>query len=182
MYNTRLDKLYVSTNPPPFLFGRYPGKITESQHRATIRTPAAAAALLCTCPQLLPAAVQAFYLRDPLDLRACRAMRFFPPETCVKTSVVFTKTLYAQLVQQRYRPDVRTGWNIPAAGSEEFRAADVGMKLVSATVVASSGQERRLEFGEWPLPTVAALGFGIVMGYLLYVICLFCFTAAGINC
>ena len=83
--------------------------------------------------------MQAFYLRDPLDLRACRAMRFFPPETCVKTSVMFTKTLYAQLVQQRYRPDVRTGWQIPAAADPEFRAADVGMKLVSTTTLVTSG-------------------------------------------
>ena len=113
---------------------RYPGKITESHHRATVRTPAAAAAILAASPQLLPAAVQAFYLRDPLDLRACRAMRFFPPETCVKTSVMFTKTLYAQLVQQRYRPDVRTGWQVPPETDSGFRAADVGMKLVSGDI------------------------------------------------
>ena len=102
-----------------------------------MRTPAAAAALLAACPQLLPAAVQAFYLRDPLDLRACRAMRFFPPETSVKTSVVFTKTLYAQLVQQQFRPDARTGWKLPAQAESGFRPADVGMKLVSA--LTSSG-------------------------------------------
>ncbi|XP_043244983.1 protein ecdysoneless homolog isoform X2 [Amphibalanus amphitrite] len=116
----------------------YPGKITESHHRATVRTPAAAAALLAACPQLLPAAVQAFYLRDPIDLRACRAMRFFPPETCVNASVVFTKTLYAQLVHQQFRPDVRTGWQLPAPAAAEFRAADVGMKLACGLEILAS--------------------------------------------
>lgn len=116
----------------------YPGKITESHHRATVRTPAAAAALLAACPHLLPAAVQAFYLRDPLDLRACRTMRFFPPETCVNASVTFTKTLYAQLVQQRYRPDARTGWQLPPPADQQFRAADVGMKLACGLEILAS--------------------------------------------
>jgi len=107
----------------------YPGKITESHHRALVRTPAAAAALLEACPQLLPAAVQAFYLRDPIDLKACRSMRFFPPETCVRTVVTMTRTLYAQLASQQYRPDVRTGWQIPAGGDEAHKAADLGCKL-----------------------------------------------------
>ncbi|XP_037093565.1 protein ecdysoneless homolog [Pollicipes pollicipes] len=116
----------------------YPGKITESHHLAIVRTPAAAAALLQACPQLLPAAVQAFYLRDPIDLKACRSMRFFPPETCVRTCVTFTKTLYAQLVHQRYRPDVRTGWQLPPGGDPGHRAADVGMKLACGLEILAS--------------------------------------------
>lgn len=59
----------------------------ESLHRAQCFVPAGIAVLLKERPQLLAAAVQAFYLRDPLDLKACRTFRHFLPETCVFTSV-----------------------------------------------------------------------------------------------
>lgn len=38
-------------------------------------------------PSLVAAAVQAFYLRDPSDLRACRSFHTFPPEERVMTMV-----------------------------------------------------------------------------------------------
>ncbi|XP_035205456.1 protein ecdysoneless homolog [Stegodyphus dumicola] len=109
----------------------YPHKIDENKHRAHCYVPCAVAAILKEDPNLLPAAVKAFYLRDPIDLKACRAMKYFAPETRVMTEVVFTKCLYAQIASQKYEPDKRTGWNLPAVNSPEMKAHDLGMKLVS---------------------------------------------------
>jgi len=58
-------------------------------------------------------------------------MRFFPPETRVLTRVAFTKCLYAALVRQRFTPDKRTGWSLPAFNSPEFSSHDLGAKLAS---------------------------------------------------
>ncbi|KAM5140819.1 protein ecdysoneless homolog [Mantella aurantiaca] len=107
----------------------YPEKVKESLHRAHCFVPAGIAAVLKERPQLLAAAVQAFYLRDPLDLKACRTFRHFLPETRVFTSVTFTKCLYAQLVQQRFQPDKRSGYTLPALSHPKYKAYELGMKL-----------------------------------------------------
>ncbi|XP_018426908.1 PREDICTED: protein ecdysoneless homolog isoform X3 [Nanorana parkeri] len=107
----------------------YPEKMKESLHRAHCFVPAGIAAVLKERPQLLAAAVQAFYLRDPLDLKACRTFRHFLPETGVFTSVTFTKCLYAQLAQQRFQPDKRSGYNLPVLLHPKYKAYELGMKL-----------------------------------------------------
>lgn len=66
---------------------RYPEKIQASFHRAHCYLPAGIVAVLRQRPSLVAAAVEAFYLRDPVDLRACRSFRTFPPEERVMTVV-----------------------------------------------------------------------------------------------
>ncbi|XP_055969402.1 protein ecdysoneless homolog [Sorex fumeus] len=107
----------------------YPEKIQASLHRAHCFLPAGIVAMLQRCPRLLAAGVQAFYLRDPVDLRACRVFKTFLPETRVMTSVTFTKCLYAQLVQQRFVPDRRSGYQLPPPSHPQYRAHELGMKL-----------------------------------------------------
>ncbi|XP_060710057.1 protein ecdysoneless homolog [Hemiscyllium ocellatum] len=107
----------------------YPEKIYADQHRAYCYVPAGIAAVLKRRPDLLAPAVQAFYLRDPIDLRACRPFKFFLPETRVMTLVTFTKCLYAQLQQQQFTPDRRSGYTLPARSDQHFRAHALGMKL-----------------------------------------------------
>ncbi|XP_072280352.1 protein ecdysoneless homolog [Pyxicephalus adspersus] len=107
----------------------YPEKMKESFHRAHCFVPAGIAAVLKERPQFLAAAVQAFYLRDPLDLKACRTFRHFLPETRVLTSVTFTKCLYAQLTQQRFQADKRSGYTLPALSHPKYKAYELGMKL-----------------------------------------------------
>ncbi|CAB3362247.1 Hypothetical predicted protein [Cloeon dipterum] len=65
------------------------------------------------------------------NLQACRAMRFFPPETRVLTRVAFTRCLYAALVRQRFTPDRRTGWSLPPFNTPEFASHELGAKLAS---------------------------------------------------
>uniref|UniRef100_A0A2K5QZE2 Ecdysoneless cell cycle regulator n=1 Tax=Cebus imitator TaxID=2715852 RepID=A0A2K5QZE2_CEBIM len=64
----------------------YPEKIQASLHRAHCFLPAGIVAVLKQRPRLVAAAVQAFYLRDPIDLRACRVFKTFLPETRIITS------------------------------------------------------------------------------------------------
>lgn len=107
----------------------YPEKIQASYHRAHCYLPAGIVAVLKQRPSLVAAAVQAFYLRDPSDLRACRSFHTFPPEERVMTTVTFTKCLYAQLVQQKFAPDRRSGYTLPPPSHPQYKAHELGMKL-----------------------------------------------------
>uniref|UniRef100_A0A8C5QDF3 Ecdysoneless cell cycle regulator n=1 Tax=Leptobrachium leishanense TaxID=445787 RepID=A0A8C5QDF3_9ANUR len=107
----------------------YPAKIRDSLHRAHCFVPAGIVAVLKERPNLVSAAVQAFYLRDPIDLKACRVFRYFTPETRALASVRFTKCLYAQLVQQKFQPDRRSGYMLPALSHPQYKAYETGMKL-----------------------------------------------------
>ncbi|XP_047616671.1 protein ecdysoneless homolog isoform X2 [Phacochoerus africanus] len=64
----------------------YPEKIKASLHQAHCFLPAGIVAVLKQRPRLVAAGVQAFYLRDPIDLQACRIFKTFLPETRVMTS------------------------------------------------------------------------------------------------
>ncbi|KAM6067429.1 protein ecdysoneless homolog [Chlamydotis macqueenii] len=107
----------------------YPEKIQASFHRAHCYLPAGIVAVLRQRPSLVAPAVQAFYLRDPVDLRACRSFKTFPPDERVMTVVTFTKCLYAQLVQQKFVPDRRSGYTLPLPSDPQYKAYELGMKL-----------------------------------------------------
>ncbi|XP_054655306.1 protein ecdysoneless homolog [Dunckerocampus dactyliophorus] len=107
----------------------YPEKVQASLHRAHCFIPAAVAVALAQRPDLVAPAVSAFYLRDPVDLQACRNFRKFPPDTRVLTSVMFTRCLYAQLQQQQFKPDRRSGFTLPARSHPHYNAHELGMKL-----------------------------------------------------
>lgn len=107
----------------------YPDKIQQNVHCAHCYVPAGIAVVLSRRPDLIAPAVSAFYLRDPVDLQACRTFHTFPPDTRVMTSVKFTRCLYAQLQQQSFVPDRRSGFSLPARSHPQYRAHELGMKL-----------------------------------------------------
>ncbi|XP_039624941.1 protein ecdysoneless homolog [Polypterus senegalus] len=107
----------------------YPQKIQSNFHHAHCYLPAGIVSVLKIRPDLVASAVTAFYLRDPIDLQACRTFRFFTPETRVMAVVTFTKCLYAQLQQQRFIPDKRSGYMLPPRSHPKFKAHELGMKL-----------------------------------------------------
>ncbi|KAG5891261.1 hypothetical protein JTB14_019668 [Gonioctena quinquepunctata] len=107
----------------------YPEKITDNLHHATIYVPVAIAGLLNAKPNLIAPAIHSFCNRDAVDLKSCRAMKYFPPENRVKRRVAFTKCLYAMLKHSKYTPDRRTGWNLPPQNSPDFRAHSLGVKV-----------------------------------------------------
>ncbi|XP_050074004.1 protein ecdysoneless [Anopheles maculipalpis] len=125
----------------------FPDEVTDHQHRATVNVPVGVAAVLRENPQLVAPAVLAFCGRDPIDLKACRAMRYFPPENCVNVSVTFTKCLYAMLAQSRYLPDRRTGWSIPLSTDPEYKAHMLGVKLACGfEILASQAKTSRTDW------------------------------------
>ncbi|XP_055316971.1 protein ecdysoneless [Sitodiplosis mosellana] len=107
-------------------------------HRACIYLPISAALLLKQNPQLISYAVRAFCNRDEIDMKLCRAMKHFPPETRVFTQVTFTKCLYALLTYHNYKPSHRTGWNLPNEKSNTFTAHNLGMKIACGLEICAS--------------------------------------------
>uniref|UniRef100_A0AAQ5YLL1 Ecdysoneless homolog (Drosophila) n=1 Tax=Amphiprion ocellaris TaxID=80972 RepID=A0AAQ5YLL1_AMPOC len=107
----------------------YPQKIAAGLHRAHCFIPAGIATVLKQRPDLVAPAVSAFYLRDPVDLQACRSFKTFPPETRVFTLVTFSRCLYAQLQQQQFTPDRRSGFTLPPRSQPQYKAHELGMKL-----------------------------------------------------
>uniref|UniRef100_A0A673HG91 Protein ecdysoneless homolog n=1 Tax=Sinocyclocheilus rhinocerous TaxID=307959 RepID=A0A673HG91_9TELE len=120
----------------------YPDKIQQNFHCAHCYVPAGIAVVLSRRPDLIAPAVSAFYLRDPVDLQACRTFHTFPPDTRVMTSVKFTRCLYAQLQQQRFVPDRRSGFTLPVRSHPQYRAHELGMKLAHGFEIlcSKSGQ------------------------------------------
>ncbi|CAG0897993.1 unnamed protein product [Darwinula stevensoni] len=121
----------------------YPGRMEESVHRVNVRVPVVLAGMLEREPWLVSPAVHAFHHRDPIDVKALRAMKFFPPETCVTTRVTFTRCLYAMLSSGKYEPDHRTGWKFPLPpSSAEYKSAVLGMKLACGFEILAVEAER----------------------------------------
>ncbi|XP_033743269.1 protein ecdysoneless homolog isoform X1 [Pecten maximus] len=107
----------------------FPAKTKENVHYAHCYIPANLAAILEKRPHLVSSGVLAFYYRDPIDLRSCRTMQYFRPGTRVISRVKFTRCLYAQLMQQKFQPDKRSGWVLPSTLNPKYKAHDLGMKL-----------------------------------------------------
>lgn len=91
---------------------RYPEKIQASFHRAHCYLPAGIVAVLRQRPSLVAAAVQAFYLRDPIDLQACRSFQTFPPDNRVMTVVSDPSNATHQLGSVTDRGSVTDGGSV----------------------------------------------------------------------
>ncbi|KAJ3750022.1 SGT1 protein-domain-containing protein [Lentinula detonsa] len=80
-------------------------------------------------PFLVQKAVEAFYTRDGVQIRAAHRMSRFPPHTFVLATVNMTRTAYAQLSGQKfYPPKIFGRWN-EREGTREWRWRDIGMKI-----------------------------------------------------
>jgi len=62
---------------------------------------------------------------------------FKPCEGLVKTSIKFTKCLYAMLSKQDFRPDTKSGWTFPRPTAADFKANSLGAKLVRRSEICS---------------------------------------------
>jgi hypothetical protein len=111
----------------------FPQKIQQNIHRTRCHIPRKVAHVLYQNPQLVAPVVEAFYTRDPIALKACQKMENFPPSTSITVTVKFTKTLYAQMISQRFHPP--KPFKLPASTSKKFKAAELGMKLVIYNVI-----------------------------------------------
>ncbi|KAI8592347.1 SGT1 protein-domain-containing protein [Geranomyces variabilis] len=99
----------------------------QNMHHARCFVPHKIAHILHYEPTLVAPAVEAFYTRDPIAMRACYKMTEFPPATNVMTSVRMNRHQYAQLVGQRFHPP--KPFRLPPSTAKDFKQHDLGMKL-----------------------------------------------------
>ncbi|KAI9361939.1 SGT1 protein-domain-containing protein [Pilaira anomala] len=106
----------------------YPSAAKEEIHRANCLLPTKAAFVLLSEPQLITLAIEAFYLRDPISMKACASMNVFSPVNTVETTIRFTKTTYAQTISQKfYAPKP---FRLPAMNQKrQYKYAELGMKV-----------------------------------------------------
>lgn len=130
--NTDIQKAILSR------ISGYPEKIKENLHTARVYVPVGVAALLKHKPSLISGVVHAFCERDTVDMKACRAMKFFPPENRVYANVTFPKCLYAMMNHSKFLPDKRTGWNLPQSTSAEFKSHCLGVKIACGFEILAS--------------------------------------------
>lgn len=112
----------------------YPKQISDNLHSTMVTIPRKIAHLLHQKPAYVSAAVEAFYLRDPIALRPLRSKEpnnlVFKPEDFVTVSVRFTRVGYAQLKSQEF--PVPKSWvgKLPSRDDRKaYDRAEVGMKL-----------------------------------------------------
>jgi hypothetical protein len=152
----------------------YPAAISENQHHATLPLPRKVAHILHLNPSYIAAAVEAFYLRDPISIRLLQPDKsktplIFAAEDFVDVSVRFTKVLYAQLLGQHWEPPapwdsaleklVKSGK--PTEKAEVAVKLTAGMQMLLSHSLYTSRQATReiallledLENGDDALPT-----------------------------
>ena len=117
-----------------FRLRKYPQQIHDSLHHAMIPLPRRLACILHTQPSYVSAAIEAFYLRDPIALRPLRAKDakglLFDPRDLVNMSTTFTKVGYAQLNSQEFPPPPPWAKVIRDMMNADLKShIDVGMKL-----------------------------------------------------
>ena len=113
---------------------KYPQQIADSLHYAMVKVPRKLAYVLHDVPGNISAAVEAFYLRDPIALRPLQAkdpskLRFSPTD-CVTVSAKFTKVGYAQLKSQQFSsPPSWAGASLLKGDAKAKTRAELGMKV-----------------------------------------------------
>jgi hypothetical protein len=112
-------------------------------HHALISIPRKLAYILHERPASIAPAVEAFYLRDPIALKALQnsSNLAFPPKDLVAVSTRFTKVLYAQLKSQQQFSNPEAWKDILAQTAKEIRSDstadknyaqfEMGMKVTS---------------------------------------------------
>ncbi|PPQ69622.1 hypothetical protein CVT25_013705 [Psilocybe cyanescens] len=107
----------------------YPDAAKAHLHITKAYLPIDIAKALVANPSLVQKAVETFYTRDSIQLRAAHRMSRFPPTPSTLTSVKMTRTAYAQLVGQKFFPPKIFGHLKDQDGTDEWRWREVGMKI-----------------------------------------------------
>ncbi|ESN92140.1 hypothetical protein HELRODRAFT_194400 [Helobdella robusta] len=130
----------------------YPEKISSTFHHTTCYIPVILAAILDIHPTIVSSLVRAFYERDALDLKFCVTFKHFQPGTRVMKRVKLTRCLYAQLTQQDFQADIRSGYQHhhrhhhhhrpeQKVINSKFKAYDLGSKLAHGAEILCRNEE-----------------------------------------
>ncbi|KAI6779664.1 uncharacterized protein J7T54_007707 [Emericellopsis cladophorae] len=131
---------------------KYPGQIQDSLHHSLVTVPRRLAYIVHSSPRSVAPAVEAFYLRDDINLKpilSSTSTLTFPPEDLVTVSVRFSKVLYAQLRSQRFETPPRWRHLLPNLGEgvetvatdERTRRLEKGMKLTCGYEILAAKAE-----------------------------------------
>ncbi|KAI0307939.1 SGT1 protein-domain-containing protein [Multifurca ochricompacta] len=109
---------------------RYPNGLSFHVHKTKAYLPIDIAKALSVNPALIQKAIEIFYTRDAVQLRAAHKMTRFPPQPCVLRTVRLSRTAYAQSVGQRFHPPKVFGrsWQVNE-GNPEWKWRDLGLKI-----------------------------------------------------
>ncbi|KAI7834845.1 SGT1 protein-domain-containing protein [Kickxella alabastrina] len=105
----------------------FPDSMLQNLHTARCKLPTAIARLLACNPQLIAAATEMFYGRDPVQLKECQKMEGFSPEPSVTAMVRFNRVQYAKLVTQSI--GALAAFNILPEKSADHKASLLGTKI-----------------------------------------------------
>ncbi|KAJ2198307.1 hypothetical protein IW144_001983 [Coemansia sp. RSA 522] len=135
----------------------YPAKISQSMHRARCKLPVALARALSDQPQLIAAASEAFYDREPTQMNVCQRMSQFPPEPSAMVSVQFNRVQYAKITSQDIH--VPLAFNLPSVDSNDYKACVLAATVsgewqTADTAIASDEDESWLALNSDELDTV----------------------------
>ncbi|KAJ1325604.1 SGT1-like protein [Microdochium nivale] len=122
---------------------KYPQQIIDALHCSVLTVPRKLAYMINLRPTVIAAAVEAFYTRNPVSMKAlvsAHADAHFPPEDLVSVSVKFTKVLFAQMKSQQFA--VPSSWTkviqtaetkaeLDETAKRELDRLEMGMKLTS---------------------------------------------------
>ncbi|XP_027178227.1 protein ecdysoneless homolog [Coffea eugenioides] len=111
----------------------YPEKARKNVHGVRIRVPVSVAWVLKHEPCLISLAVGGFYDRDVDSMKFAEKMERFLPngkeESVVQMFVKMSKTMYAQLMQQTFRPPKCYPRMPLSSDAEAYKEAELGMKI-----------------------------------------------------
>ncbi|CAD5123719.1 DgyrCDS12038 [Dimorphilus gyrociliatus] len=116
----------------------FPKKISTLLHTCHCYVPAFLGKLLDYKPQLISSIVDSFWNRDAIDMKKCATLKYFRPGTRVKRAIKMNKCMYAQLLHQNFRPDKRSGWDLPDPSSKTYKSCDLGVKLAYGAEILCS--------------------------------------------
>ncbi|KAI6153350.1 SGT1 protein-domain-containing protein [Pisolithus tinctorius] len=107
----------------------YPSAAERHLHTTKAYLPVDVARALSVDRSLVQKAVETFYARDAIQLRAAHRMARFPPSPNVLRNVRMTRTAFAQLMGQKFHPPRIFGQFEEREDTNAWRWRDIGMKL-----------------------------------------------------
>ncbi|XP_076882080.1 protein ecdysoneless homolog [Bidens hawaiensis] len=132
--STHEDKTKASSSVQSAIKNRiqdYPDRAVKNMHRVTVRVPISVAQILKHEPCLISLAVEGFYDRDIDSMKYAASMERFLPnksnDEIVEVSVLMSRAMYAQLMQQTFQAP--KGYPMPPRSDGGYAAAELGMKI-----------------------------------------------------
>ena len=99
----------------------------DHSHYCTVLIPRLVGQVLLDRPQLMAAAVQSFYTRDPVSMKPVASMKVFDPRSSIDMTVQMNRVMYAQLASASMVPPPKFT-TVPSHHCD-FKKRDIGMKI-----------------------------------------------------